>query len=87
MHAAHVERGAVFEDVGQWKRPRYFPEPDEDMHAAVARECLAVRNGAGVLDASTLGKIEVVGPDAPRSSTGCTRTGCRTSPSGRSATA
>ena len=65
MHAAHVERGAVFEDVGQWKRPRYFPEPDEDMHAAVARECLAVRNGAGVLDASTLGKIEVVGPDAP----------------------
>ncbi len=65
MHAAHVERGAVFEDVGQWKRPRSFPEPDEDMHAAVARECLAVRNGAGVLDASTLGKIEVVGPDAP----------------------
>ena len=65
MHAAHVERGAVFEDVGQWKRPRYFPEPAEDMHAAVARECLAVRNGAGVLDASTLGKIEVVGPDAP----------------------
>ncbi len=65
MHAAHVERGAVFEDVGQWKRPRYFPRADEDMHAAVARECLAVRNGAGVLDASTLGKIEVVGPDAP----------------------
>ena len=40
-------------------------EPDEDMHAAVARECLAVRNGVGILDASTLGKIEVVGPDAP----------------------
>ncbi|HUL84198.1 MAG TPA: 2Fe-2S iron-sulfur cluster-binding protein [Actinomycetota bacterium] len=65
MHAAHVERGAVFEDVGQWKRPRYFPHGDEDMQAAVARECLAVRDGAGVLDASTLGKIEVVGPDAP----------------------
>jgi sarcosine oxidase subunit alpha len=64
MHAAHVERGAVFEDVGQWKRPRYFPQADEDLPAAVARECLAVRGGAGVLDASTLGKIEVVGPDA-----------------------
>ena len=64
MHAAHVERGAVFEDVGQWKRPRYYPVPEEDMDAAVARECLAVRGGAGVLDASTLGKIEVVGPDA-----------------------
>src|ERR671936_1249341 len=35
------------------------------MEAAVARECLAVRNAAGVLDASTLGKIEVIGPDAP----------------------
>ncbi|MGH2530170.1 MAG: 2Fe-2S iron-sulfur cluster-binding protein, partial [Actinomycetota bacterium] len=62
IHSWHEEHGAVFEDVGQWKRPRYFPR-DEDLDAAVARECLAVRNGAGVLDASTLGKIEVVGPD------------------------
>jgi len=64
IHPSHVERGAVFEDVGQWKRPRYFPRPGEEMDAAVVRECLAVRNTAGVLDASTLGKIEVVGPDA-----------------------
>jgi sarcosine oxidase subunit alpha len=56
--------GAVFEDVGLWKRARYFPRPGEDMHAAVARECLAVRSGCGVFDASTLGKIEVVGADA-----------------------
>jgi sarcosine oxidase subunit alpha len=55
----------VFEDVGQWKRPRYFPRGGEDLDAAIARECLAVRNAAGLLDASTLGKIEVVGPDAP----------------------
>ena len=48
------------------------------MHAAVARECLAVRNGVGILDASTLGKIEVAGRTPRRSSTGCTRTGCRT---------
>ena len=64
IHPWHEEHGAVLEDVGQWKRPRYFPQDGEDMNAAVTRECLAVRNAAGVLDASTLGKIEVVGPDA-----------------------
>jgi sarcosine oxidase subunit alpha len=58
------ENGAVFEDVGLWKRARYFPRPGEDMHAAVARECRTVRTAAGLFDASTLGKIEVVGPDA-----------------------
>jgi sarcosine oxidase subunit alpha len=57
-------RGAVFENVGLWKRARYFPLAGEDMHAAVARECLAVRNACGIFDASTLGKIEVVGADA-----------------------
>lgn len=56
--------GAVFEDVGAWKRARYFPEGSEDMHAAVARECRTVRSAVGMFDASTLGKIEVVGPDA-----------------------
>ena len=57
-------RGAVFENVGLWKRARYFPRDGEDMHAAVARECGAVRSACGIFDASTLGKIEVVGPDA-----------------------
>jgi sarcosine oxidase, subunit alpha len=56
--------GAVFEMVAQWRRARYFPQADEDMHAAVNRECVAVRNRVGMFDASTLGKIEVVGPDA-----------------------
>jgi sarcosine oxidase subunit alpha len=64
IHPWHEAHAAVFEDVGQWKRPRYFPREGEDIEAAVARECLAIRSGAGVLDASTLGKIEVVGPDA-----------------------
>ena len=63
-HEWAERNGAVFEDVGQWKRARYFPRPGEDMHAAVARECVAVRSGCGMFDASTLGKIEVVGPDA-----------------------
>ena len=56
--------GAVFEPVSLWRRARYFPQPGEDMHAAVARECRAVRSTVGMFDASTLGKIEVVGPDA-----------------------
>ena len=57
-------QGAVFEPVGQWRRARYFPRHGEDMPAAVARECIATRRSLGIMDASTLGKIEVVGPDA-----------------------
>ena len=64
IHAWHEENGAVFEDVGQWKRPFYYPRPGETKDEAVARECLAVRNAAGMMDASTLGKILVNGPDA-----------------------
>ncbi len=64
MHGWAEAKGAVFEDVSLWKRARYFPQGGEDMHAAVARECLAVRSRAGIFDASTLGKIEIVGPDA-----------------------
>jgi sarcosine oxidase subunit alpha len=64
MHGWARAQGAVFEDVGLWKRARYFPRGEEDMHAAVDRECRAVRNACGIFDASTLGKIEVVGPDA-----------------------
>ena len=59
-----MERGAAFENVGQWKRPWYYPVGDEDMAAAIAREQRAVRTGVGILDASTLGKIDVHGPDA-----------------------
>jgi sarcosine oxidase subunit alpha len=64
MHVWAAAHDAVFEDVGQWKRARYFPAPGEDMRAAVARECRAVRGQVGIFDASTLGKIEVVGRDA-----------------------
>ena len=39
MHAWAEAQGAVFENVGMWKRARYFPRAGEDMHAAVAREC------------------------------------------------
>lgn len=64
MHEWHLANGAVFENVGQWKRPWYFSRDGEDMDAAVQRECLAVRTRIGAMDVSTLGKVEVVGPDA-----------------------
>ncbi|RYB05003.1 sarcosine oxidase subunit alpha family protein [Lichenibacterium ramalinae] len=64
IHDLAAAQGARFEDVGQWKRAWYFPEAGEDLHAAVAREVRATRAVAGIFDASTLGKIEVVGPDA-----------------------
>ena len=64
MHQWHEEQGAAFEDVGQWKRPWYYPRDGESMREAVDRECLAVRGTVGILDASTLGKIDVQGAGA-----------------------
>ncbi len=64
LHPWHVEHGALFEDVGQWKRPWYYPRAGEGMEAAVLRECRAARTGVAMMDGSTLGKIDVRGPDA-----------------------
>ena len=65
IHNWHITNGAVFEDVGQWKRPWYFPiNKDETMDEAVQRESKNVRENSGVLDGSTLGKIEIKGKDA-----------------------
>ncbi|AIY01086.1 sarcosine oxidase subunit alpha [Arthrobacter sp. PAMC 25486] len=64
IHPWHEDRGALFEDVGQWKRPWFYPRPGEDMDAAVLRECAATRDSVGYMDASTLGKIEIRGKDA-----------------------
>ena len=58
------ENGAAFEPVALWRRAWYFPQAGEDMHKAVARECQSTRQSLGIFDASTLGKIEVCGPDA-----------------------
>ncbi|MBX7547876.1 sarcosine oxidase subunit delta family protein [Streptomyces sp. tea 10] len=66
LHAWHVEHGALFENVGQWKRPWYYPRDGEEMESAVLRECRAAREGVAYMDASTLGKIDVQGPDAAR---------------------
>jgi len=64
IHPWHVEHGAEFENVGQWKRPWYYPQPGERMHDAVLRDCKAARTGVAMMDGSTLGKIDVQGPDA-----------------------
>ncbi|MFN3525183.1 MAG: glycine cleavage T C-terminal barrel domain-containing protein, partial [Paracoccus sp. (in: a-proteobacteria)] len=66
IHGWHETHGASFEPVGQWRRPYAYPRPGEDRHDAVNREIKAVRAGVGTLDASTLGKIIVKGPDAGR---------------------
>ena len=64
MHAWHVAQGALFEDVGQWKRALVLPQGRRG-HARRGRPRVpAVRTAVGVLDASTLGKIDIQGPDA-----------------------
>ena len=64
MHDWHVDNNAEFENVGQWKRAWYYPKKGESLFDAVQRESKAARDGAGILDASTLGKIDIQGSDA-----------------------
>ncbi len=64
IHAWHAAQGAVLTHAGLWLRPYYYPRPGEDFAAAVKREVLAVRSSVGMVDVSTLGKIEMKGPDA-----------------------
>ena len=64
IHDWHVQNKAKFENVGQWKRAWYYPKDNESMHDAVQRESKAARDSAGILDASTLGKIDIQGTDA-----------------------
>jgi sarcosine oxidase, subunit alpha len=64
MHSWHQANGAAFELVGQWHRPYYYPRPGEDMDRAVDREVLAARSSLAIMDATTLGKIDIRGADA-----------------------
>ncbi|MBN8632490.1 MAG: sarcosine oxidase subunit alpha family protein [Rhodobacterales bacterium] len=64
MHEAHEKAGAYFEPVGLWRRPYCFPRAGETHEQAVHREVINTRTNLGLLDASTLGKIIVKGPDA-----------------------
>ena len=64
LHAWHAERGAVFVEAGAWLRARYVPRDGEDMRTAASREVRTVRDAVGICDVSTLGRIDIQGPDA-----------------------
>ncbi len=64
IHEWHMQLPVEWENVGQWKRPFCYPQPGETQHDAVQRECMALRTGVAMTDASTLGKITIFGPDA-----------------------
>ncbi|WP_372835123.1 glycine cleavage T C-terminal barrel domain-containing protein, partial [Puniceibacterium confluentis] len=66
LHQWHQSHAAHWEPVGQWRRPYCFPQGGETVEQAVQREVIATRASLGLLDASTLGKIVVKGPDAGR---------------------
>ncbi len=66
IHAWHEENGVYWEPVGAWRRPYCYQKPGESIDEAVNREVINTRKSLGLLDASTLGKIIVKGPDAGR---------------------
>ena len=65
-HAEHQRQGATWMTVGGWQRPEYYRRAGLDRAACIAAEVRGVRAGAGLIDVSTLGKIEIFGPDAGR---------------------
>ena len=64
FHAWNERNNAVFLDVGLWKRAWYYPQGSEGVNEAYRRETRQVRETVGMVDVSTLGKIDVQGPDA-----------------------
>ena len=64
MHDWHENNGAYMEPVGQWRRPFCYPQAGETYAKAVEREINQTRSSLGIIDASTLGKLLVTGPDA-----------------------
>ena len=64
MHSWHEKHNAVFVDAGVWLRPRYYKQGNEGLFEASKREAENVRKNVGVCDVTTLGKIDIKGPDA-----------------------
>ncbi len=64
MHHWHEKNNAVWVDAGAWKRPRYYKRGNENLFEASKREAKNVRDHVGVCDVTTLGKIDIKGPDA-----------------------
>jgi len=63
LHQWHLDNGAQMMEAGVWMRPEFYGRPEERAQA-ILREVQAVRTALGLIDVSTLGKIEVMGPDA-----------------------
>jgi sarcosine oxidase subunit alpha len=66
FYHCHVNAGAVFDPSGTWRYPRCFPRENESIGAAIERELVNTRSNVGVTDVSSLGKLEIYGPDAAR---------------------
>ncbi|KLN61733.1 hypothetical protein WH96_05355 [Kiloniella spongiae] len=64
LHDWHVKHGAEITQAGLWLRPWYYPKQKETLNDTCRREAAHVRNHVGIVDVSTLGKIQVQGPDA-----------------------
>ena len=64
MHSWHEKNNAIFVDAGAWKRPRYYKQGNENLLEASKREAKNVREHVGICDVTTLGKIDIKGPDA-----------------------
>ena len=64
LYGLQTSAGGFFEDFGEWQRATAFPGGGESREQATAREVKLIRNGIGIYDASPLGKIELIGPDA-----------------------
>ncbi|MDP3744739.1 MAG: 2Fe-2S iron-sulfur cluster-binding protein [Methylotenera sp.] len=64
LHDWHQANGAVFTDIGAWKRAAYYPAAGQTKEDAIQEEAMAVRTTAGIIDGSSFGKIEIHGPDA-----------------------
>ena len=64
MHEWHEKNNAVFVDAGLWLRPRYYKQDNETLMEASKREAANVRNNVGICDVTSLGKIDIKGPDS-----------------------
>jgi sarcosine oxidase subunit alpha len=66
FYHCHVNGGAVFDPSATWKYPKCYPRANETVGEAIEREVINTRNHVGVTDVSSLGKLEIYGPDAVR---------------------
>jgi len=64
MHSWHEKNNAVFVDAGLWLRPRYYKQGNETLQQAAKREAANVRKNVGICDVTSLGKIDIKGPDS-----------------------